>query len=420
MIPPRGPPPLLPAPPQVHPGDTQSVLEEFPDNFGVVLWKTLRAVDLWAQTPAGARKGLVREGGADRRWEGLGAVPNPPPSASLVRRLLGHLGRRGNVASTEVADLCLRISEWAEGERALATATAFAEAAALVLPRASAPALAAGRLLKWRGLYARAEIWLHRSLPLGIATKDWLNAARSWSEIGTVFALRGNMPSAEASHIRALKLATRRGLQQYVGVALHDLCGLYIQMGDAVRTQKYARLAIRAYYPGHPRLPIFASDLAYFWMLQGAFECSLQVFLAVMPLMTVHRERLFVAANLIRAAGGAGQRDVLEAHWEDTLEGIRACRSSHGQAEALLDMARGAASLGDWKRAEDAASEAVRKAVELGEGKTVIEGDAVLDSVRRHGTLPGAERPGRSRTARSCITMANALSALLEENATAL
>ncbi len=419
LIPPRGALPLPPAPSQVHPQDVRSILDEISDDFGVILWKAARAVDLWAQTPAEARRALFANGSPARWQEAIVAISAPPSLGPLVCALHREVGCSKAGSPTEVSALCLRLSEWAEGQGALASATAFAEAAALSHPRGSQPALTAGRLLKRRGAYARAETWLHRSLSLSIASGDWPVAVRAWSELGTVFALRGNLRAAEASHIRALRLATRHHLQQYVGIALHDLCGLCIRSGDAVRTQQYARRAIHAYYPGHPRLAVFASDLAYFWMLHGEFGCALQVFLAVLPHLADRREQLFVAANLIRAAGGAGRRDIFEAYWNGTLVGIHGCEAANGQAAALLDMARGAASLGERERAEDVAAEAVRRAADLGECQTVIEGDAVLDSLRRQRVQLGSGTANPPEPLSHCASLAEALEAVLTDGATA-
>jgi hypothetical protein len=61
----------------------------------------------------------------------------------------------------------------------------------------------------------------------------------------------------------------------------------------------------------------------------------------------------------------------------------------------LLELAHGAAQLGESERAERAAERAVRVARERGEAKTQLSAESVLDSVRRSRSARGraAEAP---------------------------
>ena len=61
------------------------------------------------------------------------------------------------------------------------------------------------------------------------------------------------------------------------------------QPADALEA---ARGAFKAYGSAHPRLPVLAHDLAYFWMTRGRFEQALRVFQAVLPHITQPTERL--------------------------------------------------------------------------------------------------------------------------------
>lgn len=389
-LPLRGPLPLLAPPHHIDPGDLEGILGEFEGVLGMILWKAVRAVDLWAQASP-TPDAPFTEGIANRWLRELTGIPSPPQSVEAIRSLFRELANAGEADREAVAALCLRISAWAEGSSALATAIAFAEAAALSHNTSPTPCLTAGRLLKRRGAYARAEVWLQRALALAIPAGDRMATAKAWSQLGTVLALRGALRAAQASHLRALRVARRHHLKHYAGVVLHDLFATAVLAEDATRAQRYAQQATRVYYPGHPRLAGFAADVAYFQMMQGEFKGPLRVFLAVLPRMTDPKERLFMAANVIRAAGGAGRRDIFESFWTETLSGLRENKIVAGQAWALLDMARGAASLGEWERADEVIGEAVLYAERNGEYKLHSEAESVREFITRR-MLPPCER----------------------------
>lgn len=418
-FPPRGPLPLLPPPQQVHPGDVLAILQEIPSAFGVMVWKAVRTVELWARSGESDRRTLFAKGARDRWFADLSAAAGPAACTEILHAIFLHVGSAKRTAPDNVASLCLRLSDWCEHNRAPATAVALAEAAALAHPCSPRPALVAGRLLKRRGEYARAETWLHYALSLAVAapSRDHTVAAQAWCELGMIYTLRGNLRSAEASYLRAYRIARRHHMQHQLAVALHDLFLIAVQCDDVVRAQKYGRQAALAYYAGHPRLAAFSNDVAYFWMLQGEFACALQVFTAVLPQLTDYKERVFTAANIIRAAGGAGRTDILEAYWKDTLSDILALDIPAAQPWALLDLAHGAASARQWVRAEEAAVEAIQSAQRQSEHKTLMEAEAVLDSVRRY-SLADVNASTESPRLPECESLANALESCLRRAVT--
>ena len=155
-----------------------------------------------------------------------------------------------------------------------------------------------------------------------------------------------------------------------------------------------ARAAYRAYGPHHPRLPLLAHDLAHDWMLQGRFAPALQVFQALLPKFHDPAERVPALADLARAAGGAADRGAFERAWDELWPLAHERAGEAVAARALLDLAHGAASLGEWTRAETAAGESRQMAERRGEGKVAAEAESVLESVR-------AKRAVESTLARS-------------------
>ena len=104
-------------------------------------------------------------------------------------------------------------------------------------------------------------------------------------------------------------------------------------------------------------------------------------------------ERLVALANLARAAGGAGDRQAFDDAWAEVWSLSSEWHATPDAGPALLDLARGAASLKDWARAERAASAARDVAMRLELGKVLLEAEAVLDSVTRRKALEEAAEP---------------------------
>ncbi len=87
-------------------------------------------------------------------------------------------------------------------------------------------------------------------------------------------------------------------------------------------------------------------------------------------------------ANLARAAGGAGDVTEFEAAWAKTWVLIDESPTSPLAAGALLDLAWGAASLGEWQRAERAGARALTVAQQRGEHRIVLTAEAALEFIR--------------------------------------
>ncbi|HYH83236.1 MAG TPA: hypothetical protein VEX86_25795, partial [Longimicrobium sp.] len=190
-------------------------------------------------------------------------------------------------------------------------------------------------------------------------------------------------PTARRFHLRALKAARRHSLRSIQGSAQHDLFVIAAGHNHKEEAERYARGAFESYGPEHPRLAALAHDIGFFWMERGHFAPALTVFEALLPHITRHQDRLEALANIVRAAAGAGERRQFEHTWDEVWDGLARDESAENIAAVLLEMAHGAAQLGETERAERAAERAVRTARERGESKTLLTAESVLDSVRR-------------------------------------
>jgi tetratricopeptide (TPR) repeat protein len=258
----------------------------------------------------------------------------------------------------------------------------------MAVPHDAGAAYAVGRMARRRAEYSRAETWFRRAIALARQSGDWQSYALAFSGLGNLYMQRGNFPAARRFHVRALRAARRHSLRQIQGAALHDLFVLAAGSNHKDEAERYARGAFEAYGLENPRLSILAHDLAYFWMERGHFAPALTVFEALIPHMTRHEDRLVGLANIVRAAAGAGQRRLFEHTWDEVWDGLTRNEGAENSAQVLLELAHGAAQLGEHERSERAAERAVRTARERGESKIAAH--------RRVGAGKRAPRAGRA------------------------
>jgi tetratricopeptide (TPR) repeat protein len=370
------------------------ILDEVRGPLGLLLWQSLRDVSLWASFPPEEREGIFVPGAEESRLASVRSaevdVQVEPPLMTIVRMV----GSPESARSETVAMACQHIAHWADGQGHHASSIAFAQAAAMALPADASYAYAVGRLARRRAEYARAETWFRRAVALARQSGDWTSYALAFSGLGNLYAQRGNVPAARRFHVRSLRAARRHSLRQIQGSALHDLFVIAAATPDRDDPERYARAAFEAYGQDHPRLPALAHDLAYHWILKGHYEAALNVLQALLPHMTRLDERLVVLANVARSAAGAGERKLFEETWDEVWDGIARSDSLENAAQVLVELAHGAAALGEPERAERAADRAVQVASQRGEARVRAEAEALLEQVRRsRGTRRAPEAP---------------------------
>jgi hypothetical protein len=100
-------------------------------------------------------------------------------------------------------------------------------------------------------------------------------------------------------------------------------------------------------------------------------------------------DRLSVLANTVRAAAGAGDRRLFDQTWDEVWDRIQRTQTLSNASIVMLELAHGAAMLGEYERAERAAERAVQVARERGEARTLLTAESVLDQVRRNRGVRG-------------------------------
>lgn len=374
-----------PAPPGIGAPHLEAtvVLDEVPPPDGFVLWRLLQDVALWVKTPPAERPSLF--------YRDLSCLRALPPVFGLEITVPAiHTQLRADPPDAgEVSRGCEEVSEWAQERRCFGTAVVFAQAAADAVPTRAALAHRVGMLARLKGDRTRAEVWYRRAIVLARRSQDWHTYALGYEGLGLVCRQRGSLPAALRFHQRSLRAARNYRVRQVEGKALHNLCGLSFEMGRPEDGLRYARAAFHAFGPGHPALPLLAHDLAYFWMEAGAFGRALRVFQQLLRYIRDPLDRLWALANLARAAGGVQEREMFESARMAVWELAGRMPAGHGHAAALVELARGAASLGLADRAEEAATRAVMLAELYAEHQARFAAESVLAAIRAGG-VPGA------------------------------
>jgi tetratricopeptide (TPR) repeat protein len=282
-----------------------------------------------------------------------------------------------------VARACRQLSEWADGQGKLLTALAFAQDAALAARGDAGAAFWVATLAVRLNDHARAEVWFRRAVGLARQSRDWRMYSRAFGGLGNLYIRRGNLPAARRLHIRALRGARRGGMRREQATALHDLFAVAVETGNIRDAERLAAEALKAYGTRNRRVHVLAHDVAYFWMEQGYFERALSVFRAVLPLIDRPLEKLFVLADVARAAGGVGDAETTMSAADEVWRMSREPELEHGVARALLEVARGLMSVGETERAQEAARYALANATRFQEGKVRFAAEAMLGAVSR-------------------------------------
>jgi tetratricopeptide (TPR) repeat protein len=386
------PPALMHGADQLEGGE---VLAEMDGAQAMVMWQLVRDVMLWGSADPEARAGLFVPG-AHARWAAALEVAGVDAAVEQPLRAVAEVLRTpGTVTEAELTAACRAVSLWADERELLGTALAFAQAGAVASPRDAAMGYRVGLLARMRAEYPRAESWFRRVIGLGRQAKDWESYARAFLGLAGLYIQRGNYPAARRFLIRCLRAARRHGLRELQAKAYHDLFVIAMQTEQFADANELARLAFRAYGPRHPRIPALASDIALLWMLRGEFEPALAALQAAHAHLSHPCEQLLSWGNIARAAGGVGDRAAFDRAWDEIWSYAGEWHNRPNAPWALMDAARGAASLRDWPRAERASSTARDVAMRRQEAHALAEAESVLDQVGRRihaeRTAPAAE-----------------------------
>ncbi|HEX8359321.1 MAG TPA: tetratricopeptide repeat protein [Longimicrobium sp.] len=366
------------------------VLEEVPPERALLVLRTLRLVHAWARGPD-VSAALMRREALDA-WEAE-VIADPFDGAdglwAPLAVLAGELRRRELADTAVIAKACLAASDWALGARAERTALLFAEAAALAWPGNARYAWLVGRLARNQSRFREAELWLRRAARVAAWAGDWETQDLALNTLGNLHAHQGAHDRALRYLTRALTLAQRRGMKEREGAVSHDLFVVLITTGDFRRAEAHALRAYDLYGEDHLHIRRLAYDIAHLWTEQRRFAAALRVLNALTPLFPEPDLQLRVQAAMARAAGAEGMVEEFVAAWERAWDLVRDHEGDVRSAlpSILVDLARGAVSLGEWARATQALDFALESAREQGVHDAAARAGVLLSMVRRQERL---------------------------------
>jgi tetratricopeptide (TPR) repeat protein len=345
------------------------------------------------------------DGTADPRvfaeWE-VAVLEAPSPEVSAPAGVIvGELARGGTAEVRRIAWACIVLADTALARGAEETALAFTEAAALAWPEHARYAWTIGRMLRRRCRYREAEQWLRRAARVALRFKDWEARARSLNSLAMLHFEEGNFGSARSRLDQALRVASRHGIRRLQGEILHDRFAVEICGGNRRVAEEAARDAFERYLPDHPRLPALAYDLAYFWLNTGHAPPALPVLQGLLSHFEDPERRFQVLAAIARAAGALNQRTTFERVWSEAWVLLPQARSHARVPAALVDLGLGAASLGDWRHADEALTRALEAATAGGQAEDRLAAERALSAVERQDSanpIVRAPRPSRDES----------------------
>lgn len=340
----RLPPPLMHGP---EPIEGTAILADFPDDLGLLLWKTVRAVRLWTGLPAAERAHAFQDDAHAARGAWIAEAPE---------ELRGALERVGAVLqprarSAGVARACREIGEWAVARGNLPTAIEFMQAAAVTLPADGEVAHEVARLARLAGDYTRAETWYRQAVSRARRAAAWYEFTRAYIGLGAVFTLRGNYPAARKSLIRGLRAARRFSIRPLAAIAYHELMLLAIVTGRTDDITRLARSALQAYGRGNERAAALALDLGRYLLEEGRHSEALRLLRAPPADAGSTEERFSRAAATALAAARAGDPEALETAFETAEALLRGNAPGAMPRAGVRELMRAAEAAGEPERA---------------------------------------------------------------------
>jgi tetratricopeptide (TPR) repeat protein len=357
------------------------LLEDEDGNARLVFWQAYRDAELWSR--AEERCGLFWSTSLAERSREVESL-DPDTYAAVqphLTVLLDLLRRPAAIDPEAVCDACAAIGSWFECRGLLRCAVEFALAATFAMPSRAGLAVGVARLLRMLTEYPRSISWFDYGLYLARRSNDWQAYTEALAGLGNLHFQLGNFPRARQYHRRCLRTASRKHLRDMVGAAYHNLFVLEMDAGNTELAESLANKAFAAYGHDSPSIVRLARDLSHRWTVLGHFARALPLALETLNHFSRPLDRAQVWADVGRAAGGTGERGIFEDAWAETWQLVRQGVADTVAAVVLMDLAHGACSLGDLRRAGHAATRALEIARQRKEGHTTLQAEAFLTSL---------------------------------------
>lgn len=367
------------------------VLDDLDGALGLTLWRALRAVWMWVDTPPERRAGLSLEPTREVRERFAFALAQAPELTSALGTFALLARRAGAVDERQVGMACEAVYEWAESRALMETAVHFAEAAARAVESDPARANAAGRICRRAALNDRSAVWFTRGFRLAVRARSHNESLRALLGYGALMRGMGRHEDARVLFERAARRAMRTGRRRKAAEAHHDLLTIAAEAGTFADAERHARIALSLYPLNHPRLPHLTHDYAFVLIRFRFYSIAISLIDALVRVISRPDQRVLWLGSLARAAAGAGRADRFKATEHEILS--LASVYSEFAAAAFIHLAEGARAFGEWVKSEQYALTAMEIARERHDGLIERDAAALLNRIAAQEPPPGEEIP---------------------------
>jgi tetratricopeptide (TPR) repeat protein len=379
----------IPPPPAAL--DRLRVLEQVESTTGLVLWRALVDVRLWAAAPD-ERRILFHAPNADVRERYALARAETPELAPALGTFGLLLQAPDLLDAAQLAEACALVHEWADGRGLYMTSLLFAEAAAYAEPDNPARANLAARTARMVMEYDRVSAWHLRAHKLSVRAKNDGEKVSALIGYGAMMKATGRYAEARRFFQRAANKATETGRRKEAGMAHHDLASIAVEVGDFRLAELHTSAALPLYPNDHARIPALAHDFAFALIRQHHYTAALYLLERVVPLIRRPEEQAVVISSLAWAAAGAGRLNRL-AEAERTAAELVGIFDEYGPA-VFIHLAEGWRACAEWERADRYADAALRAAERRKEAHLAREAANLRETIRQRGRPERDTQPG--------------------------
>jgi tetratricopeptide (TPR) repeat protein len=356
--------------------------------LGIVLWKSLRDVQVCSEVEPHDRRKLLRPPNEEVRERFAFAREEAPELATALAVFLLLLQTPAVVDARDLALACHQVYEWADQRGMRLIAYHYAEAAAYADPLDPARANFAARMARRALKKDRASLWYLRAHRVAILTKNKRETVYALLGYGTMMKDAGNFKEARRAFDKAATRATGSGRRREAAEAYHDLFAIALELGK-LRLAEFHLLTALSFYPArHERIPALAYDIGFLLIRKCHFYGALSVLERTAPLIRRREEQALVWSAVAWAAGGAGLRERFRETERKALELVAVFEDF---APAIfIHLAEGCRALRDWDRAERYAEVAQEYALQREEPPLAQEATELRAAIERRKEAPPA------------------------------
>lgn len=382
------------------------VIVELEETLALCLWRAIRDVRLFLETPREALDSVFAETTAALLDRYAAAAAQAPELADALGALLSIRRTPALVSRSAIARACAAIAGWAEQANLLQTGAAYAEAAAVADADDAGYALQAARLTRRLALHERAPTWYKRAYLLALQRRDREIAVRALLGHGAWYRDVGEHDEAGEMFRRAARRAVYSGPRRLAAEAVHELMNLASERGEEDQASLHAWEALRLYSKRSGRIPYLAHDFALHLVRSGFHKEARMLLERLVSRFDKREESVLLWATYTWTLGHVGTAAEL-ANAETKVLSLAAWVREY-EGAVFLHLANAFHAAGDRQRAALYATQALASAARVSDLGVEKQAAALVSSL-----AAGAPPTPRTRTSLSLVALVRAFLARL-------